>query len=110
MLPHISTPLRVQVLATGFLALVVAGALLSGPVTPERARLAASSTAGQHAFRQFTTDAAFNAGTNEGTRVSGGSLTIAQARGAPSRPPAAAGRWSRWTSGWVHARARPSPS
>ena len=63
---HISTPLRVQVLAIGFLALVLTGALLTDPVTPERARLAASSTAGQHAFRQFTTNAAFSAGTNQG--------------------------------------------
>ncbi len=100
MLPHISTPLRVHAIGTGFLALAVAGALLSGPVTPERARLAASSTAGQHAFRQFTTTAAFNAGTNEGTRVSAGSLTIAKPKGTIK----AAGRswgWSRWTSGWV---------
>ena len=100
MLPHISTPLRVQVLATGFLALVVAGALLNTPVTPERARLAATSTAAQHAFRTFTTNAAFAAGTNQGTRVSAGSLTISRPMGTVS----AAGHrwsWSRWTSGWV---------
>ena len=99
-LPHIPTPLRVQALATGFLALVIAGATLSGPIPPERARLAASSTAGQHAFRQFTTNAAFKAGTNEGTRVAGGSLTIAKPKGTLK----AVGRswnWSRWTSGWV---------
>jgi hypothetical protein len=88
------------VLATGFVALAVAGTVLTHPVTPERARLAASPTAGQHAFRTFTTNAAFSAGTNEGTRVSGGSLTISRVMGTVN----AAGRswsWSRWTSGWV---------
>ncbi len=97
---HISIPLRVRVLATGFLALAVTGTFFTGPVTPERARLAASSTAGQHAFRQFTTTAAFNAGVNEGTRVAGGSLTISHPKGTIS----AVGRrwaWSRWTSAWV---------
>jgi hypothetical protein len=69
-------------------------------VTPERARLAASSTAGQHAFRQFTTTAVLAAGTNQGTRVARGSLTI----GKPVGRVNAAGRswaWARWTSDWV---------
>ncbi len=104
-LPHVSTPLRVQVLAIGFLALVLTGTLLTDPVTPERARLAASSTAGQHAFRQFTTTAAFAAGTNQGTRVARGSLTIGKPMGRVN----AAGRswsWARWTSGWVRPAAR----
>ena len=104
-LAHISTPLRVQVLAVGFLALVLTGALLTDPVTPERARLAASSTAGQHTFRQFTTNAAFSAGTNQGTRVARGSLTI----GKPVGRLTAAGRswsWARWTSGWVRPASR----
>ncbi len=95
-----SHSLRPHVLAVGFLVLVVAGAVLTDPVTPERARLAASSTAGQHAFRVYTTNAAFASGTNEGTRVSGGALRIGRTLGTlPS-----AGRkwaWSRWTSGWV---------
>jgi hypothetical protein len=93
----------VQALAIGFLALmlvVMAGSVLTGPVTPERARLAASSTAGQHVFRTFTTDAALSAGTNQGTRVAAGSLTLATPQGSYD----AAGRswsWARWTSGWV---------
>jgi Peptidase_C39 like family len=88
------------VLAVGFLLLVVTGAVLTDPVTPERARLAASSTAGQHAFRAFTTDAAFAAGTNEGTQASGGALRIATTKGTWTT----AGRkwaWTRWTSPWV---------
>ncbi len=99
MLPHVSNSLRVQALAIGFLALVIAGALLTDPVTPERARLAAS-TASQHAFRQFTTNAAFAAGTNQGTRVAAGSVTMSKPMGRIN----AAGRswsWARWTSGWV---------
>ena len=101
MLPHISAPLpRYRRWPSGFLVLVVAGALLTDPVTPERARLAASSTAGQHAFRQITTNAAFAAGTNEGIRVAAGSMTISKPVGRIND----AGRswsWSRWTSGWV---------
>jgi hypothetical protein len=95
-----SSSLRLHVLAVGFLVLVVAGAVLTDPSTPERARLAASSTASQHAFRAFTTDAAFASGTNEGTRASGGAMTIATTKGTWTT----AGRtwaWSRWTSGWV---------
>jgi hypothetical protein len=99
-LPHLSTPLRVQALATGFLALVVTGSLLHHPVTPERARLAATSSAGQHAFRTFTTNAALGAGTNQGTHVRAGSVMIS----APMGQLTTAGHrwsWSRWTSGWV---------
>ena len=97
---RVSTPLRVQVLATGFLALVVAGSLLSDPVPPERARLAASPTAAQHAFRQVTTDAAFKAGTNEGTSVAGGAVRLSRPMG---QIESAGVRWSwaRWTSAWV---------
>jgi len=97
---RVSTPVRVQVLATGFLALVVAGSLLTDPVPPERARLAASSTAAQHAFRQLTTDAAFAAGTHEGTSVSGGAVRLSSPQGQIS---SAGVRWSwaRWTSAWV---------
>ncbi len=89
-----------QVLAIGFLALVLAGSLLTDPVTPERARLAASSTASQHAFRTFTTNAALSAGTNQGTRVAAGSLTISKPQGRIN----AVGHswsWARWTSTWV---------
>ena len=76
------------------------GAVLTDPVTPERARLAASSTASQHAFRSFSTDANFAAGTNEGTRVAGGAVLINKTLGTLN----SAGRtwaWSRWTSPWV---------
>src|SRR6201999_1090846 len=88
------------VLAVGFLLLVVTGAVLTDPVTPERARLGASSTASPHAFRSFTSDAGFTSGTNEGTRVSGGAVRISKTQGTLS----SAGRrwaWSRWTSPWV---------
>ncbi len=98
---HDSSPsLRPHVLAVGFLVLVVAGAVLTDPLTPERARLAASSTAGQHAFRQVTTNAAFASGVSEGTKVSGGALRINKTLGRIN----SAGRswaWARWTSGWV---------
>ncbi len=97
------TPMRVRVLAVGALTLVVAGSLLSDPVVPERARLAASS-AGQHAFRQFTTTAALAAGTHQGTRARAGSLRMTRPMGRIT----AAGRswsWARWTSGWVTPRA-----
>ncbi len=98
--PLTSPPLRLQVLAIGFLCLVVIGALLSHPVTPERARLAASSGAAKNAFRKITTDAAFRGGHNEGTRVSGGAVRISRPVGRIHT----AGRvwsWSRWTSWWV---------
>lgn len=88
-------------LAVGFLVLVVAGAVLTDPLHPERARLAASSTAGQHAFRSFTSDAAFAAGTTRGTRVSGGALRISRTVGTLTT----AGHrwaWAGWTSAWVH--------
>ena len=105
-------PLRVRVLGAGFLGLAVAGAVLSAPVVPERARLASAASAatvpaatttttrGQHAFRLITTDAAFDAGTNEGTRVAGGSVTMARPVGTMGF---AGTRWSwtRWTSWWV---------
>ena len=103
MLPRLSVPLRVPMLAVGFLVLAVAGASLTAPASPHRARLvaaAATSGAGQHAFRYVTTDAAFRAGTNEGTAVSGGSVTM----GTPAGTMAYAGTrwsWSRWTSWWV---------
>ena len=92
-------------LAVGFLLLVVVGAVLTDPtppgVTPERARLVASSTAGQHAFRAFTTDAALASGTSEGTRISGGALRIGTPLGTLN---SAGRRWAfaRWTSPWVH--------
>jgi len=98
-LPHTWSPLRLQALGVGFLVLVITGALLTGPRTPERARLTAS-TAGQHAFRQVTTNAAFHAGRSEGVRVAAGSVTISKPVGRMSY----AGRrwsWSRWTSAWI---------
>lgn len=96
-----STTLRIQTLATGFLALVVAGALLTAPVTPERARLAASSTAAQHVFRQVTSTAQFAAGINQGTSTSGGSLRLASPQG-QVRAAGVTWSWARWTSAWVN--------
>jgi hypothetical protein len=99
-LSHLSRPVRVRALGAGFLALVVAGALLTDPVSPERARLTATSNLGQHSFKQVTTTTGFRAGTNEGTRVASGSVTIARPVGTTSF----GGKrwaWARWTSGWV---------
>ena len=94
------SPPRLRTILVGFVILVVAGALLTDPLSPERARLTASSALGQHTYRQVTTSTAFRAGTNEGTRVSGGSLTISKPIGSSTY---AGKRWSysRWTSGWV---------
>jgi hypothetical protein len=92
------------VFAVSCLVLLVAVAVFTDPassVTPERARLAASSTAGQHAFRSFSTDAAFAAGTNEGTRASAGALRITKPLG-NWRTAGRTWAWSRWTSAWVH--------
>lgn len=78
----------------------MAGAFSTGPVAPERVALTASATGGQHAFRQFTTDAAFRGGTPEGVRIANGSVSISKPAGTMSY----AGKrwaWSRWTSGWV---------
>jgi hypothetical protein len=95
-LPHLSTPLRVQALGAGFLVLVLAGALLSDPVAPERARLAAASTR-PHTFSQITSDANYRAGISEGVRIANGSMTMGTPRGRLSY----GGRtwaWARWTS------------
>lgn len=100
MLPDISAPLRIQVLGVGFLTLVLAGALLTDPVVPYRARLAATTTAGEHRFSQITTDANFRAGISEGVRVANGSAAMAAPRGRLTH----AGRswsWSRWSSWFV---------
>jgi len=89
-------------LGVSFLVLVTTGALLTSPPSPESTRLAASSTAGRHTFRQLTTNAAFRAGVGEGVRIARGSLTISR----PEGRMAYAGRrwaWSRWTSSWVRA-------
>lgn len=102
MLPHTSSPLRLQVLGAGFLVLVIAGAFLTDPVQPERARLAASS-AGQHRFTQITSDANFRAGISEGVRIAQGSMTFDRPRGRLTY----AGKrwaWSRWTSWLVQPR------
>lgn len=99
-LPHICAPLRVQALGAGFLALVLTGAMLTGPVVPDRVRLAAVTTAGQHRFTQITSDAGFGAGISEGVRIAGGSVTMAAPRGTL----AYGGKtyaWSRWTSWFV---------
>jgi hypothetical protein len=94
------SPPRLRAVVIGFVVLVVAGALLTDPISPERARLAAGPALGQHTFRQVTSTAAFRAGVNEGTRVSSGSLRIDKPVGTTTY---AGKRWafSRWTSGWV---------
>jgi hypothetical protein len=95
-----SPPLRLQVLAFSLLLLLVAGAVLTDPVRHERARLIAATTGAEHAFRQITTDAAWAGGTNEGTRVASGSITMSR----PVGTMAFAGTrwsWTRWTSWWV---------
>jgi hypothetical protein len=95
-LPHTSSPLRLQVLGLGFLALVLAGALLSDPVAPERARLAATSTR-PNTFSQITSDANYRAGISEGVRIANGSMTMGTPRGRLTY----AGKswaWARWTS------------
>ncbi|MCW2712775.1 MAG: hypothetical protein JWP24_2969 [Marmoricola sp.] len=87
-------------MGVGFLALVVAGALLTDPVVPDRARLAASATAGQHRFAQITSNANFNAGLGEGVRVAGGSVTMATPRGRLGYD-GKSWAWSRWSSWFV---------
>lgn len=96
MLPHTSSTLRLQALGVGFLALVLAGALLSDPVAPERARLAATTTR-PHTFSQITSDANYRAGISEGVRIANGSMTMGTPRGRLTY----AGKtwaWARWTS------------
>lgn len=96
MLLHLSPPLRLQALGVGFLALVLAGALLTDPVAPERARLATTSTR-PNTFSQITSDASYRAGSSEGVRITNGSLTMGTPRGRLTY----AGRtwaWARWTS------------
>jgi hypothetical protein len=102
--PQFSPPMRLQVLAIGFLLLVVIGAVLADPVRHARAHLIATSSVAApaaHSFAQITTDAAFRAGVQEGTRVTSGSLTMASPRGQTTW----AGRrwsWTRWTSPWMN--------
>ncbi len=96
--PFLRRHVRIPALLIGFVALAVVGVMLTDPLQPERAELAASPA--RHTFRPVTTDAAFRAGTNEGTRVASGSLTMARDVGRISY----GGRswaWARWTSGWV---------
>ena len=99
-----SPPMRLQVLGIGFLLLVVLGAVLVDPVRHERAHLTAvttATTAARNSFTQLTSDAAFRTGLQEGTRVAGGSMTIASPRGRLTW----AGRrwsWTRWTSPWIN--------
>ena len=101
-LPHISTPLRVQVLAIGFLALV----RRRGP--PDATRSPRSVLG----WRPPPPPASTPSGSSPPTRPSppaptrapassGGSLTHRQADGTGQLRRDAAGRWARWTSGWV---------
>ena len=92
-----SPPLRLQIMGAGFLVLILAGALLTDPVHPERARLAADADPGRHRLTQITSDAHFGAGVSEGVAAAGGSLKIDRPRGRLSY----AGKrwaWTRWTS------------
>lgn len=102
-LPRLSVSLRVPALALGALVLTVTGASLTAPVTHDRARLVADTPApgaGRHALRYLTTDAAFRAGTNEGTAVSGGAVRTARPAGTLTYA-GARWSWSRWTSWWI---------
>jgi hypothetical protein len=98
-LPHTWSRPRLQALGVGLLALAVVGALLTGPLTPERARLTASNL-GEHTFRQITTSADFRGGHSEGVRIADGSVTISKPIG---RRTVAGHSWSfsRWTSAWI---------
>ncbi len=83
----------------GFLVLVLAGVLLTGPPTHENARLTAS-TVSQTTFHRIATNAAFRDGRSEGVRIAAGSVTISKPMGRLGY----AGRqwsWSRWTSAWI---------
>ena len=92
--------MRLSALAIGCLALVLAGALLTSPPTPERASLAAPSSTRPHTFTQITSDAGFRAGRARGVRIANGAMTFAKPRG---RRTYAGSRWSwsRWSSSWV---------
>ena len=92
----------VQVLATRRSSLlVVAGAVLTDPVTPERARLAASSTAGQHAFRHVHHRRRLRGRHQRGHPRLRRLADDQPAAWARSTPPGRSWAWSRWTSGWV---------
>lgn len=95
--PHISASLRLRTLAGGFLALVLAGAFLTDPSTPERARLTAPASVRPHTFTQITSDAGFRAGHSEGVRVANGSIRIGKPRGRLTYA-GAKWAWARWTS------------
>ena len=98
MLSRISPSLRLQALIVGFLALAVTAALLTHPVTRDRATLAASSR--PHTFSQITTDAGFRAGLSEGVRIANGSVTISSPKGR-LRYAGKRWAWSRWSSSWI---------
>ena len=92
-------PLRVKAVPAGLLVLAVAGGVLSGPVNPDRARLAAAVTP-RSALDSTSSSAAFARGTSEGITIASGSITAGRAAGTTT----VAGKpfsWSRWTSPWV---------
>ncbi|GAB3662059.1 peptidase C39 family protein [Nocardioides korecus] len=100
-------PLRVKAVPAGLLVIAVAGGVLSGPVLPHRARLAAATTpttttgvAPRNVLSSTSSTAAFGAGKAEGVRVAAGSITFGQAAGTT---PEAGGTWAwtRWTSPWT---------
>ena len=95
-------PLRVKAVPAGLLVLAVAGGVLSGPVEPHRARLAAATPAAapRTVLSSTSSSAAFAAGTVEGVQVAAGSITFGRAAGTT---PVAGGRWAwtRWTSPWT---------
>ena len=100
MLPRLSGHVRLQALGAGLLALAVAGVVLGDPVTHDQGRLVAAPTPARHSLQRVTSDAAFAAGTLQGARVSGGSVSIATPAGTTTY---AGKRWSyaRWTGPWV---------
>ncbi|MCW2868002.1 MAG: hypothetical protein JWR20_2190 [Marmoricola sp.] len=94
-------PLRVKAVPAGLLVLAVAGGVLSGPVLPHRARLAAAPAAAPRTVLTSTSStAAFAAGRLEGVRAAAGSLTFGDGAGTT---PEAGGTWTwaRWTSPWT---------
>ena len=68
MVPIIRRHVRVPAVGAGFVALAVAGILLTDPVSPEKARLAAPTA--QAPSDRLTADAGLGTGVPEGARAS----------------------------------------
>ncbi len=97
MVPIFRRFIRVPALLAGFLLLAVAGMVLTDPVVPERAELAASP-----ARNTLTRITDFSAGTYEGARTRRGVLTVRHRAAGHLRYGGKRWAWSRWTSGWIN--------